>query len=165
MTTHLKPHSLGFTLVELVLVLIITGILAAIAVPRFFNLDTFSNRGFYTEVINAVRYGQQYAVASNCPVRISLTASGYSLNTLAASPDCSGTAFSTPVPNPVTGAPPFTGNNNDVAVSALDGGNNAISAFSFSPLGQVRESIGDITVNVGGIAFQIVNNTGYILEI
>ena len=38
-------HS-GFTTVELVVVLIIVGIMAAIAAPRFFDKQAYSDRGF-----------------------------------------------------------------------------------------------------------------------
>lgn len=165
MNTHRKHRSHGFTLVELVLVMILTGILAATAIPRFFATDSFNNRGFYSDVINAIRYGQQYAVATNCPVQVSLSANGYSLATLAASPDCSGTAFVTPIPDPITGSPPFAVTNNDVNVAAVDGSANSITQFSFTALGGIQEAVGDITVTVGGIQFRIINSTGYILEL
>ena len=69
----------GFTVIELVLVIVIIGILAALAGPRFFNNSTFSERAYYDELVSAVRYAQKVAVASGCRVRVNLAASAYDL--------------------------------------------------------------------------------------
>ena len=74
-----KGASRGHTLVELVTVIVILGILAAFAVPRFFDAQVFEERGFYEEVAAALRYGQKIAVGSGCPVRVTITASSYDL--------------------------------------------------------------------------------------
>ena len=74
----------GFTMVELVMVMVIIGILAAVVGPRFFDRRVFDERLFYEESLAAVRYAQKLALASGCPVRaripgLSPETSGYAL--------------------------------------------------------------------------------------
>lgn len=146
----------GFTLVELVMVIIIAGMLATYALPRFFSKDSFENRGFYTEVLNAVRYAQQLAVAINCNTRVTLTANSYTV-TIADNPSiCDGSAIATSAPDPVTGQSGFTGNSSSATISSSAG------AFSFNALGQAST---DVTVSAGGYSFRVIRETGYIQEI
>lgn len=58
-----RPRATGFTTVELVVTLVIVGILAAIALPRFQDNTAFTQRGFYDEVKAALRYAQKLAIA------------------------------------------------------------------------------------------------------
>jgi MSHA pilin protein MshC len=71
-------HSGGFTLVELVAVLVIIGIVAAVAGPRFFDNTVFTERGYADEIAASLRYARRIAIASTCSVRFTVTAVGYS---------------------------------------------------------------------------------------
>ena len=62
----------GFTLIELVAVLVIAGLLATFAASRFFQRATFDARSFSDQVANIVRYGQKLAIAQNRPVFVSI---------------------------------------------------------------------------------------------
>lgn len=69
----------GYTVVELVLVIVILAILGALAGPRFFDSAAFDERAYADELASALRYAQKVAVASGCRVRVAITAASYSL--------------------------------------------------------------------------------------
>jgi MSHA pilin protein MshC len=106
----------GFTLIELVTVIVILGVLSAIAGPRFFGTDVFAARGYADEVAAGLRYAQKVAVATGCSVQFSISPAGYNgFQRAAASGHCASSgAWSTPVlrsdGDPLAGAPPVGAN-------------------------------------------------------
>ncbi len=75
----------GYTLVELVVVMAVAGVLAAYIAPRFWNQQTFSDRGYVDELAAALRSTQKAAVITGCPAQLSLAASSYVATQQAAS--------------------------------------------------------------------------------
>lgn len=53
----------GFTLLELILVMVIAGILAAVAMPRLVGTNSFDSRGFTDQLAATVRFAQKLAIA------------------------------------------------------------------------------------------------------
>lgn len=155
------PKYSGFSLVELVVILILIGILAVVAIPRL-NTRSFDARGFFDEVQATVRFAQKDAIAKRrnvCLVFDSVTLPNtlrlsYSPNS-AAPAACSANLVS---PRGVT---PFT-------VTAPGGATGAVtlaatSNFRFDGLG--RPSVGPITVTVTGDGirtFTVQAETGYV---
>ena len=71
--------SSGFTLAELVMVLVIVSVLAVVAIPAMFSRLTFDTRRFADQVRAAVQYAQKVAVAQRRNVCVTVTASSLSL--------------------------------------------------------------------------------------
>ena len=69
----------GFTLIELVMVLVLLGILAAYAAPRIFNRTGFDARGMEDMTMSYLRYAQKIAVAQRRTVCLTITSGGISL--------------------------------------------------------------------------------------
>ena len=64
----------GFTLVELVIVIVLIGILASVAGPRMLGGQAAETQGFHNELKAAVRYAQKLAVATQCEVQVNINA-------------------------------------------------------------------------------------------
>jgi MSHA pilin protein MshC len=141
----------GFTLVELVVILLIMSVLAFAAIPRLTDTRGFDARGFHDELISAVRYGQKVAVASGCEVEVQLSASGYAL---VYAGECSG-----PVQHPATRSP-LTG-------TAPSGVPIAGNSFRFDGRGALVGGL-DRSVSVGGgenlRSFVVIADTGYVVS-
>lgn len=151
-----RLSSRGFTFVELIVVLVLLGIVATVALPRFFDLSIFQQRGYYDETVSAVRYAQKLAVASGCDVRVALGATGYAL-TQRSSCDTS-SPFTLNVPHPA-GSGSF-------AAAPPNGVNVSTATIVFTPLGRAANSA-RVTSNftgldVGGKTFNVIGETGYV---
>jgi MSHA pilin protein MshC len=95
-----KAHECGFTTIELVLVIVILGVISVVAIPRFFDRQTFDEMGYAQELAAAFRYAQKAAVASGCAVRVEVDAAGYRLRQQSAASghcDWGDSAFPQPV--------------------------------------------------------------------
>lgn len=151
-------HDNGFTLVELVAMLVIVGILAVVAMPRFFERHEFGARAFSDQTLSALRYAQKAAVAQRRTVCVSFSDADTVPATVTLTiASAFGGACDTNLAGP-NGAAPYKITADDVSFSAL---NPNVTANSFSPLGQA--SIGQ-TIQVSGAPniITIERETGYV---
>ncbi|MEO6292772.1 MAG: prepilin-type N-terminal cleavage/methylation domain-containing protein [Burkholderiaceae bacterium] len=80
----------GFTLTELIMVIVMLGVLAVFAAPRIFNSGDFYARGFHDETLALLRYAQKSAIAQRRTVCVAFTTTTSTLTiaALAATPAC-----------------------------------------------------------------------------
>lgn len=128
----------GFTLTELVTIIVILGIISAVAAPRFFDINVFQSRGAADQVRAALRYGQKVAIAQHRDVNVNISAGADS--------DC-GVALT-------AGDVDCVIINSVVVVPALP------QTVTFNALGQRVNATAAITV--GGSAINIEAETGYV---
>ncbi len=144
--------SRGFTLVELVSIIVIAGILAAVAGPRFFTASTFASRGYADASSGFLRYAQKLAVARHADVTVQIDSAGLALCTTAGNPCGDGN----PWPGP-QGDTPYR-------IDVPNGVTLAGSATNFSFDAQGRPSAG-ITLTITGDTVRTLTveaETGYV---
>jgi MSHA pilin protein MshC len=155
MSSHRKPGAefqLGFTMVELITVMVIAGVLTAVAIQLFFDNSAFQSRGFYDQVISTLRYAQKAAIAQNRFVCISFPANNSVTLTYGTDNTCASGALASPSGTPF----PLTSTNASFA-------NPQPTAFSFDALGRPNPNAQQ-TININNVTnvITVEAETGYV---
>lgn len=130
-----KNRFSGFSLIELIVVVLLLGILSVFAMGRLFDQNQFAARGFFDDTVNAVKFAQKLAVSTGCEVRVTFAApptTGYRLEQRKGT--CSG-GFG-PVAHPAN-------RSNDYENNAIAGLNVPSTTITFDAQGLVAN---DVTV-------------------
>ena len=160
----------GFTLIELIMVIVMLGVLAVFAAPRIFNSGDFYARGFHDETLALLRYAQKTAIAQRRTVCVAFTTT---TATLSIAPTAGTSAC-------VAGDVALIGPNKNCTAGTPTGAKGCITAgagvtynvfpptLMFDGLGQPTAGSLKVQVATGGVAIAktvtIEPSTGYVYD-
>lgn len=151
-------QALGFTIVELVVVIALTGIMIAVATPRYASGDIFETRGDAGLLSSTLRYAQKTSIAQRRDV--------YAIRNAGANPNtirlCFNVGCGQPVVNPETGTAYVFTFSKSVNVNATN------DNLGFDSLGRAIPNVAANYVvtnkknNAQSVTVNIEADTGYI---
>jgi MSHA pilin protein MshC len=146
----------GYTLLELVVVMTVAGVLAAVVGPKFFTQQSFSERGYADELASALRLTQKVAVISGCAARLTVAAGTY----VAAQQAASGNACNA---SDTTWATPVLGIDGVAIQGSSPAGTSAspTGVYQFDTQGRLSSSPGT-TLTVGARTISIDAGSGFV---
>lgn len=142
------------------MVILLIGIIAAVAAPRLFTRNDFDARAFFELSIQAVRYAQKSAIASGCDVRVQFTGAGFNLKQWISGGACAapGTGL-TALKQPGGG---------DFTDTAPDGVSVGTALFYFDKVGRPSDVSSQnllttaTNITVGGRTMTVYPETGFV---
>jgi MSHA pilin protein MshC len=144
----------GFTLIELIMVVVILGALAVFMAPKLIDSNSFTGRGFHDETSALLRFGQKTAIAQRRTVCVTVNATGVSMTIFTDNPAPATCAAATAVQ-----APPLTLPFTPAGGTGLSA---TTSSFQFTPLGSTDQTSA-ITITVANSTpITVEPETGYV---
>ncbi len=149
----------GFTLVELITVIVLMGVLAAIALPRFSERTEFDARGFFDQTVSTLRYAQKTAIAQRRDVFVQIDQSTGNICLTYVAVDANCTSNVNTSPNAVLDPSDLTWIKRKAPAGVSFG---ASSSFRFTPIGRPNPNISQTIVINGGGTIVVERETGYV---
>lgn len=150
----------GFSLIELLTVMILLAIMSFVAIPHFNDRKPFDTRGFYDESVAMLQYAQRMALAKRRTVCVALTATTITLTVHSVAGSVAACDNATPLTGPL-GENPFVRTAPSGVTLATT---PATSSFRFDALGRPNfaaqldvQVVGDTTYDIF-----IEPETGYV---
>jgi MSHA pilin protein MshC len=165
MTIGQYKQSAGFSLIELITVIVLLGILSVFALGRLLSPDQFAVKGFFNDTVNAARFAQKLAVGTGCDVQVKMTMSGYQLLRSSA---CAANNFDTLVDNPANRSKRYENLSSGFKVSMVPS-TDPLTSMIFNALGvldsgsNVTYTVSDgITGSSNNFSFTVFGQTGLV---
>jgi MSHA pilin protein MshC len=157
-------RSAGFTFTELIVILLVIGILAAVAIAKLTNINVIQERSEYDKIVSALQYARNTAVAQRRYACVGITATAVSLTLdpnppeSTASPFGGTCPFSTLLALPSADPTPSCASNQTCVKSTSITTSSA--NFQFDPRGRASAQV---VITVSGFpAITVEGETGYV---
>jgi MSHA pilin protein MshC len=137
----LRRHAHGFSLVELITVMVLIGALAAVAVPRLMG-NTWASTTYRQEVISALRHAQKSAVSHRRLVCANVAGNTVTLTIATANPGACNPPYASPYASP--DGTPYQGSDPNVVAGGIAGN------LLFQPDGRITRIQNGVEVLAAG---------------
>ena len=155
-----RGSNAGFTIVELIVVVVILGIVGVGASSHFFDNNTFDQKFVYDELKNALKYIQKRSLATGCQFEVAIAASSYTVNMRSG---CRSGVYNLAVATP--GRPDTPMGN-----AAIKDGvtlSSTVTPLYFKRTGEITNSSGtvvDVAITISDRNLSIVGATGFVYD-
>lgn len=155
--SYYASRQLGFTLIELILVIGILSILAVVSLPKFFEPSPFMDRAKYDEIKSSLRYAQKLANATNCQTQFQSVENGRQVQIMMQQA-CNQGDFTRAVHNPGTLESHFSISLEDTTLTITPDG-----PITFYPEGHISSADQSVPfIRIGNQTLTISPQTGFI---
>jgi MSHA pilin protein MshC len=156
--------SAGFTFTELIVVLLVIGVLAAVAIAKLTNINVVQQRTEYDKVTSALQYARTSAIAQRRYACVGITATAVSLTLDPNPPESTATPFGGICPFATVLALPSSDPTPACASNQTCVRNTSIAStsasFQFDPRGRASAQV---VITVSGFpAITVEAETGYV---